>query len=197
MKKVIFYEEEGGWLHKCMFAGLDNKGKAQWIVMEPGNPTQTLDELEMNLCIGDICFNLLCEEGDTIPSADIARVMAACLHTSPGFLENRLEKQVVALNKFGLKWNSQPLKFAAYVFKNQKGNFTLSLCIDCEVEMEDILWDCHFDSIEGVMDCLSTFFSYMSCALNIHFSASLEIPQKEWGEVSKKHQEIFENITII
>ena len=50
MKKVFLFENEGGQLHKCLFAGLDDNGHPQWMMVDQGKEIMMLEEyLKVNL----------------------------------------------------------------------------------------------------------------------------------------------------
>ena len=33
MEKAIFFEREDGFMHRCMFAGVDGEGNPQWVII--------------------------------------------------------------------------------------------------------------------------------------------------------------------
>ena len=40
MKKVIFFENYDGRLHRCIFAGLDNNNRPQWVKVDQGEESR-------------------------------------------------------------------------------------------------------------------------------------------------------------
>ena len=45
MKKAFFYDTLCGLVYRCMFAGIDEYGHAQWVNITPGEESKTLDDV--------------------------------------------------------------------------------------------------------------------------------------------------------
>ena len=45
MKKAFFYDTLCGMVYRCMFAGLDECGHAQWVSITPGEESKTLQDV--------------------------------------------------------------------------------------------------------------------------------------------------------
>ena len=80
MTKAIFYDSIGGWMHKCMFAGLDKEGRAQWMMVDQGAEVMMLDDY---LDIGEVCgeLNLLCLMGEEVESSTMALLLGAVVQS--------------------------------------------------------------------------------------------------------------------
>ena len=62
MKKVILFENYDGRLHRCIFAGLDNNNRPQWVKVDQGEEMMSLqDYMEAN-CLKGEDMRVLCED---------------------------------------------------------------------------------------------------------------------------------------
>ena len=58
MTKAFFYDTLCGMVYRCMFAGLDEYGHAQWVSITPGEESKTLDDVVVDEDLGDTRFIL-------------------------------------------------------------------------------------------------------------------------------------------
>ena len=58
MIKAFFYDTLCGMVYRCMFAGLDEYGHAQWVSITPGEESKTLDDVVVDEDLGDTRFIL-------------------------------------------------------------------------------------------------------------------------------------------
>lgn len=115
MTKAIFYETVGGDLHRCMFAGLDNEGHAQWVVVDQGIETMTLsDYLNEFRIIGDI--HLLCLEGEPLESLTLAILLGSVLQSYPIDCKKSLSDTIRKLRHMGIDWKHDTVDLKVYVF---------------------------------------------------------------------------------
>ena len=75
MIKAFFYDTLCGMVYRCMFAGLDEYGHAQWVSITPGEESKTLDDVVVDEDLGDTRFILIGLEGETTPPEIIAKVL--------------------------------------------------------------------------------------------------------------------------
>lgn len=71
--KAIFYDRNCD-LVRCQFAGMNEKGEPNWLIIEQGKPTETLAEVEKN----EHCNNhyrLLCLEGEEVDKVTLLRIL--------------------------------------------------------------------------------------------------------------------------
>ena len=77
MMKAIFFDRNND-LTRCQFAGMNEKGKPEWLIIEQGKPTETLAETEKE----DHCnhyYKLLCLEGEEVGMVTLMRILCSCL----------------------------------------------------------------------------------------------------------------------
>ena len=53
MKKAFFYDTLCGMVYRCMFAGLNESGHAQWINITPGEESKTLEDVVIDEDLDD------------------------------------------------------------------------------------------------------------------------------------------------
>ncbi len=196
MKEAIFYEVDGGWLHKCMFAGFDNNNKPQWLIMEPCTQVVTQEDYVFNLGVREIDFNLLCEKGDTVSSTDIAKMMSACLDYRLKSLEWRFGLQVKALKKLGVEWSQEPLDSHLRINSNAKDAYNLYIHTLDDVEEEDIVWKDGIKSFEEALAYAIAFLGSLSVLLEIPVRAALVIAKEDSSKLTEFDKALFHDVLI-
>lgn len=115
MKKVFLFENEGGQLHKCLFAGLDDNGHPQWMMVDQGKEIMMLEEyLKVNLMKRNN-IRMLCLEGEKLESATMAHYLGAVLQDYPVDRKRALSKAVTSLKDKGFKWQQNTLKVKVFM----------------------------------------------------------------------------------
>ncbi len=196
MKEAIFYEVDGGWLHKCMFAGLDINNKPQWLVMEPCTQVVTQEEYAFNLGVRTIDFNLLCEKGDTVSSTDIAKMMSACLDFNLKNLDWRFGLQLKTLKRLGVEWSQEPLDFHVRINSSAKNAYTLYIHTLDDVEKEDIVWKEGIKSFEEALAYGIAFLGSLSVLLEIRVRATLGIDEEDSSKLTDLDKALFNDVLI-
>ncbi len=193
MEKAIFYEEQGGWLHKCMFAGLDNN-KPQWLIMESGLQVMTQEEFTINLGLGEINYDLLCEQGETVTSTDMAKMMGSCLNLKLEHLDWRFELQAKTLKKLGVEWSQKPLKFCVRIYSNCQRGYSMTIQTVDDVENEDVVWKDDIRSFDEAIAYAIAYLGGLSVSLNIKNTAELVICKEDRGKLSDFDKKRFNDI---
>jgi len=194
MLKAIFYEGEGGWLHKCAFAGLDNEGKPQWIMMDRGEHVVTQDVYMQNLFLGRLDFLLLCEEGEVVKSLDIAKLMAASLSLTPEHLDKQFEYQIASLKEMGVAWSHKPLTLVFSVLWSNDAGYSLEINA-CGGAYEDfIIYKDKIASLSEVMDYIKAYQIGLSEFADIKSSAELVISSDNYPKLSNSEVNLFTHI---
>lgn len=82
MMKAIFYDRNKD-LVRCQFAGMNEKGEPNWLMIEPGKPTVSLAETERK----EHCsqkYRLLCLENEAVDELTLLRILCP-------FIKNEME----------------------------------------------------------------------------------------------------------
>ena len=75
MTKAIFYDRNCD-LMRCQFAGINEKGEPNWLIIEQGKSSMTLAEKEkLDDC--DYHYKLLCLEGEEVSSSVLMRILCS------------------------------------------------------------------------------------------------------------------------
>ena len=175
MKKVIFFESYDGRLHRCIFAGLDNNNRPQWVKVDQGEEMMSLqDYMEAN-CLKDEDMRVLCVEGETLESATMAQLLGAVLQGYPINNEKTLADTIKNLRNMGIGWKQDKLQMFISVHKyfddvNEKNAFRF--CIDCNrfgaiVEMDN------FFNMKEPMDVVRCYFEALEKWCGIGLSKEL------------------------
>ena len=194
MRKALFYETFGGFLHKCMFAGLDNKGNAQWMMVSQGDEVITIDQyIEMN-AIEVYSIRLLCLEGEKIESKTMALLLGEtinCNFCDVSAMDDRIEQ----LRRWGLSWYRDPLTMSVHVTEYQnepKGRLNYRFYITGKgigfvTEADD------FDSLEELMELVRQYFAALEFKAGITIEKrELAGPDNVLAKVSAKDREMFD-----
>ena len=75
MTKAFFYDTLCGMVYRCMFAGLDEYGHAQWVSITPGEESKTLDDVVDDEDLGDTRFIFISQTDETAQPEIIAMVL--------------------------------------------------------------------------------------------------------------------------
>ena len=194
MTKGIFYESNGGYLHKCLFAGLDNKGNAQWVVVDQGMDSMTLsDYLKYNL-LDDSQMLLLCMEGEKVESKTMSLLLGAVIRDY-GNDVSALSERIRTLRRWGVTWHHEPLRMAVNVmeYRDATNRYFYHLFIK-EESMGVVAETEEFDSVEALMDFVFEYFSALECEAAITVTSKrLEAEPEVWEEMRKEDLAMFDN----
>lgn len=104
MEKAIFFENDCGALHMCAFAGIDNDGHAQWVMVDQGDEAKTLQEYMDEFGLETNDMRLLCLENETVESSTMALLLGAVMQGYPIDCEEALSDTVRSLMRRGIDW---------------------------------------------------------------------------------------------
>ena len=115
LERAIFFESNEGRLHSCMFAGLDNNSRPQWVMVDQGDELMTLqDYMEMN-AMKDEDMRLLCLEGETLESTTMAVLLGAVLQGYSLDYARDLTRTIMNLRRRGIGWKQEKLELGVHV----------------------------------------------------------------------------------
>ena len=118
MTRAFFYDTVCGMVYRCMFAGLDEYGHAQWVSITPGEESKTLDDVVADEDLGDTRFLLISLEDETASPEIIARVLGKVMEFPIDELGVDLTFAIRQMKQIGVKWDKEPLELEFRVFEN-------------------------------------------------------------------------------
>ncbi|MBR6194964.1 MAG: hypothetical protein IKQ58_05785 [Prevotella sp.] len=172
MEKAIFFESNGGYLHKCMFAGLDNEGNAQWVVVDQGvEPMTFSDYLQCNLLGADEML-LLCMGGERVDSRTMILLLQAVIRDY-GADASALLQRIKTLHQWGISWNHEPLRMSVNVQEyRDKSNRVFYHLFIYMVNFGVVAEAEEFVSVDALMDFVTEYFSV------VEFEAAIKVTSK-------------------
>lgn len=153
MTKAFFYDTLCGMVYRCMFAGIDELGHAQWVSITPGEESKTLNDVVVDEDLGDTRFILIELEDETAPPEIIAKVLAKVMECPIDELGTDLAFAIRHMKRMGVKWGKEPLELTFRVFENKdyarrKGKY--SFWLEDKNDICGILTD--FDGFDDLHD---------------------------------------------
>ena len=161
MTKAFFYDTLCGMVYRCMFAGLDEYGHAQWVSITPGEESKTLNDVVVDEDLGDTRFILIGLEGETAQPEIIAKVLGKVMECPISELGADLTFAIRHMKRLGVKWDKEPLELEFRVFENKgfsrrKGRY--SFWIEDKKDICSIMTDIDgFDDLHELFLCIRTF----------------------------------------
>ena len=118
--KAFFYETFCGEVMRCMFAGVDNRGCAQWVIINPGMRSVTQQQFKDEYGLTELSFELLCMEGEKARSMEVAKMLGYVLSEPYDTIDICLRRSLRQLEQLGVTWDDTPLKLASSAITNDK-----------------------------------------------------------------------------
>lgn len=172
MEKAIFYESNGGYLHKCIFAGLDNDGFAQWVVVDQDTEPMTLNDYLRYNVLTDSAMLLLCMEGEKVESKTMSLLLGAVIRDY-GADASALLERIKTLRRWGVSWHHEPLRMSVSVQEYRGESNRVFYHLFFYVEDLGVVAEAdNFDSVDAVMDFVSEYFSVLE------FEAAIKVTSK-------------------
>ena len=177
MKKAFFYDTLCGMVYRCMFAGIDELGHAQWVSITPGEESKTLNDLVVDEDLGDTRFILIGLEGETAPPEIIAKMLGKVMECPIDELGTDLAFAIRHMKKMGVKWDKEPMELMFRVFENKdlgqrKGKY--SFWLENKKDIYSILTD-----IDGFDDLNELFLWIRTFLLTMELTAEIPIITKD------------------
>lgn len=199
MTKAFLYDSLCGLVYRCMFAGVDGCGRAQWVNITPGEEPKTLDEYVADEDLQGTRFFVLTMDGDTAQASQIAKILGKVAECPINGLGMDLTFAIRHMQDMGVKWNLKPLNLTVRAMENDKGSKRVgkySFWIEDNDSCCDILADVDgFDSIEELFRTVRTYFLVLESAAGIScLTKNLRINGKLRKEVRKSDLSMFGHI---
>ena len=191
MKKAFFYDTLCGMVYRCMFAGIDELGHAQWVSITPGEESKTLNDVVVDEDLGDTRFILIGLEGEMAPPEIIAKMLGKVMECPIDELGTDLAFAIRHMKKMGVKWDKEPMELMFRVFENKdlgqrKGKY--SFWLENKKDICSILTD-----IDGFDDLNELFLWIRTFLLTMEMTAEIPIITKDLKISEELKQKVRKN----
>ena len=199
MTKAFLYDSLCGLVYRCMFAGVDGCGRAQWVNITPGEEPKSLEDYVIDEDLQGTRFFVLAMEGETAQSSQIAKILGKVSECPINGLGLDLTFAVKHMQDMGVKWNKNPLNLTVRAMENGKDSKRVgkySFWIEDNNSCSDIVADVDgFDSIVDLFRTVRTFFLVLESAAGIScLTKDLRINGKLRKETKKSDLGMFDHI---
>lgn len=191
MTKAFFYDTLCGMVYRCMFAGLDEYGHAQWVSITPGEESKTLDDVVDDEDLGDTRFIFISQTDETAQPEIIAMVLGKVMECPFNELGADLAFAIRRMKRIGVKWDKEPLELEFRVFENKafprrKGKYSFWVLDkkNCDNFITDI--DA-FDDLHELFEWIRTYL------LSLEVTAKIPVITKDLRISDKLKQEVKKN----
>lgn len=161
MKKAFLYDSLCGIVYRCMYAGLDEYGHAQWVNITPGEEPKTLQDYVEDEELGESRFFVLAMEGEAALPMQVARVLGKVAECPITGICADMSLAVKHMQEIGVKWDCKPLELVFRVFENgktSKRSGKYSLWIEDKEHYCSTLADIDgFDSMEDLFRAIRNY----------------------------------------
>lgn len=199
MKRAILFEKDGGYLHKCMFAGLDNEGNAQWVMTDQGDEMMTLSQYRKYNLLDDDEMLLLCMEGEKVESKTMSMFLGAVIRGyrfNTSFLSERIE----TLRRWGISWRREPLRMTVSVmgyWDDDRGCQCYRFYI-LEENLGVVADADNFDSVDALMDFVFEYFSVLEFEAAVTVTSKrLDADSEVLETMRKEDLRMFDNVDLL
>ena len=196
MTKAFFYETNGGDLLRCMFAGLDKDGHAQWVVIDQGSESTTLQDYLDEYCMESGDIRLLCLEGELLESETLAILLGSVYKSYPIDYRKSLLDTLKRLRRIGIDWKHDLVELKVQIYKYfdhvlQEDCLCYSIMANGRVYLAEL--DA-FHSPKELMDSVRCFFEALEKEADIVLKKELIVFPDDNLEFDCKDCMMFDNI---
>ena len=199
MTKAFFYDTLCGLVYRCMFAGLDEYGHAQWVSITPGEESKTIKDVVYDDDLGDTRFILIGLEDETVRPEIIAKVLGKVMECPIDELGADLAFAIRRMKQIGVKWDKEPLELEFRVFENKglsrrKGRY--SFWVEDKKDICSILTDIdEFDDLHELFLWIRTYLFALELTAEIPIiTKDLRISDELRQKVKKNDLAMFSSI---
>lgn len=201
MTKAFLYDSLCGMVYRCMFAGVDNYGHAQWVNITPGEEAKTLTDYVADENLLGVCFHVLSMEGETAQSRLVAKVLGKVAEFPTNPLGAELTLAVKQMREMGVKWDKEPLELEFRVFENgenSRRDGTYSFWIEDKKTCCSMLADIDgFDMLDDLFWTIRTYMQVMEIVAGISvINKDLRITDKLKKEMKRSDLSMFDRVEI-
>ena len=199
MTKAFFYDTLCGMVYRCMYAGLDEYGHAQWVSITPGEDSKTLDDVVADEDLGNTRFILIALEDEPAQPGVIAKMLGKVMECPIEELGSDLAFSIRHMKRLGVKWDKDPLELEFRVFENKdfsrrKGKY--SFWVEDKKDICSVMTDIdEFDDLHELFEWIRTYLLSLEVTAKIPvITKDLRISDDLRREVRKNDLGIFSRI---
>lgn len=120
MKKAFFYDTLCGLVYRCMFAGIDEYGHAQWVNITPGEESKTLEDVVIDEDLEGTRFILISVDDEPVRPEIIVKVLCKVMESSIDEVGEELKSAIRRMKRIGVNWLKEPLELEFGLFENNE-----------------------------------------------------------------------------
>ena len=199
MKKAFFYDTLCGMVYRCMFAGLDELGHAQWVSITPGEESKTLQDVLIDEDLEGTRFILICMDDEPAQPEIIAKVLCKVMECPVDEVGIELVSSIRRMKRIGVNWSKEPLELEFRVFENirpskRKGKYSFS--VDDENDVWNFLGDFdEFNDLDELFRWIRNFLLVLELSAEIPIlTKDLRITEDLRKQVRKNDLAMFSSI---
>ena len=198
MVKATFFENPVGYLHRCVFAGLDTNDRPQWLMVDQGEEMMTLQNYMVRNLVKDEDIRMLCLEGEPMESTTMALLFGAVLQ---GYTLDypRIQAETLQnLRRRGIEWKQEKLELGVYVYKYyEKENHAdaYRFCIECN-GIGYVMGMDNFKTMKDLMEAVRCFLEALEKGAGIGLRKKLRIHDVNLlNEMDEEDKKMFDLIS--
>ena len=199
MTNAFLYDSGCGVVFRCMFAGLDSYGHAQWVNITPTEVAETMDDYMEREGFEGTKFCLLTMEGEAAQSRMVAKILAKAMECPVDELSADLLYAIRNMRQLGVTWNKDPLELEVRVIENPKegkrsGKY--SFWLEAVQLLNTTIGDVDgFDDLTELFGWIRTYFLVVAMTAEIPImKKSLRINEKLQKMMKKRDLAMFDEI---
>ena len=199
MTNAFLYDSGCGVVFRCMLAGLDSYGHAQWVNITPTEVAETMDDYMEREGFEGTKFCLLTMEGEAAQSRMVAKILAKAMECPVDELSADLLYAIRNMRQLGVTWNKDPLELEVRVIENPKegkrsGKYSFWL-EDVQLLNTTIGDVDGFDDLTELFGWIRTYFLVVAMTAEIPImKKSLRINEKLQKMMKKRDLAMFDEI---
>ncbi len=187
--RTFVYDNYGCDLLRCMFAGMNMDGRAQWLLDTPGKEAISLDDYMSQEDFKEK-MTLLCDEGERPSIVDVVRMLGCALRVNVNSPYNDVARLLTQMKDYGLFWERGEVMLKIQLFKNPKtsrrsGYYSMIVSFD-DIDEETIVDVDGFTKVRDMLDTGDDFFEVLRNEAGFRPSMRLEIERELDRNLPKK-----------
>ena len=174
MKKAFFYDTLCGMVYRCMFAGLDELGHAQWVSITPGEESKTLQDVLIDEEMEKYRFILICMDDEPAQPEIIFKALSKATVCSVYGVGAELVASIRRMKQIGVSWTKEPLELEFRVFENKETPGKYAFWVQDKKDDWNVLAD--FDAFDDLNELFHFIRSFL---LVLEFTAEIPVLTKD------------------
>ena len=197
MVKATFFENPVGYLHRCVFAGLDTNDRPQWLMVDQGEEMKTLHDYMVENLLKDEDIRMLCLEGEPMESTTMALLFGAVLQGYSLDYPRIQAETFQNLRRRGIEWKQEKLELDVRVYKYyEKENHAdaYRFSIYCN-DIGYVMGMDNFNTVKDLMEAVRCFFDALEKGAGIGLRKELRFHDVNLlNEMDDEDKKMFDKI---